>query len=138
MVFRPSRKVFEVGDLLIEEGKPATSMFVVEEGEVTILRYEGTRRITVATLGPHSLVGEMALIEGRPHRLSARATKRTRCAVITKDDFESYLGEAPRFVQLLLMHLVRKLKKTSDRRSRTSREAATESATSNDEDVWTV
>lgn len=63
------------GDTILTEGERSNHLFIIERGEVAILKTGPTlkddRRID--TLGPGDLVGELSFIDGRPRSASARA-----------------------------------------------------------------
>lgn len=72
---RVTRAHYKTGDYIIRQGEPPTSFYVIEEGEVEILRAtekhpEGE---VIATLGRGSFFGEQALINNQPRTASVRA-----------------------------------------------------------------
>ena len=77
---------FAARQIIFREGDPVGDgiMYVVAKGELNIL--VGSR--VVETIGPGSIVGEMALIDGRPR--SATVIAKTDCdlAAIDKPRFE--------------------------------------------------
>ena len=56
------REPLRAGDIVIGEGEPAETCFVLVSGEATVQRHGSV----VATLGPGSLIGEVALLTGEP------------------------------------------------------------------------
>ncbi len=75
--------------LLFRENDAADTMFVLLEGEVALLR-EGkeTRK-----LGPHQVVGALALLAGRSQPESAMATQPVRALRIDQQDFYDVMAE---------------------------------------------
>jgi CRP-like cAMP-binding protein len=60
------------GDVLIEQGEPGGSLYVLEEGELGVSR-DG---IAIATIDkPYSVVGEMSVVLGTPTSATVRASK---------------------------------------------------------------
>lgn len=66
---------FEPGDFIMKQGDPPTNFYVIERGEVEILRATVDRPEgeVIATLGPGSFFGEQALINNQPRSASVRA-----------------------------------------------------------------
>lgn len=55
---------FDVGDIVVAEGEPGRSMFVVHSGHLVVSKLGGSGRIVrMASLGPGDFFGEMTLIE---------------------------------------------------------------------------
>jgi CRP-like cAMP-binding protein len=54
---------FEAGDVVVKEGEPGRSMFIVHSGELTVTRQiDAVRSMRLAGLGPGDFFGEMTLI----------------------------------------------------------------------------
>ncbi|HJS83998.1 MAG TPA: EAL domain-containing protein [Acetobacteraceae bacterium] len=68
------------GSLLFQEGDAGSAAYLIEAGQIEIfLRRDGQTR-TLALRGPGEIVGEMAIIDGRPRSASARAAQ--DCALV--------------------------------------------------------
>ena len=73
------------GDVIARQGDPATSMHFILDGRIGIVVELGEgRRMRVRSLGPHTTIGEMGLITGRPrsatiHGRSRQRALRTQC-----------------------------------------------------------
>lgn len=80
---------FPSGAFIFKRGDPATDFYVVEKGEVEVLRplEEGKEPEVVAVFGPGDFFGEMALVEDRPRNASVRARLDTEVTVIGKGMF---------------------------------------------------
>jgi CRP/FNR family transcriptional regulator, cyclic AMP receptor protein len=82
---------FAAGETVTVEGTPGDAFFVVESGDVEILR-EGERR---ATLGPGDYFGEIALLMGTERTATVRATSDLRCYSLTPLDFRNVVEGNP-------------------------------------------
>ena len=71
---------FKTGETIFEAGSPATSMYVVQEGEVEIIVNERV----VENAGPGDLFGEMALIDRKTRSATVKA--KTDCRVVPVDE----------------------------------------------------
>jgi CRP/FNR family cyclic AMP-dependent transcriptional regulator len=94
---RPRR--FRAGTTIIRQGDAADTgfMVLVLEGEITVetLMARQVDATTVTVLGPGSLVGEMALVDGGARSASCVATTDIRCAVLTREALEALIAEQP-------------------------------------------
>lgn len=63
------------GEVLIRQGDAGDALFIVRSGalQVMVTAVDGTEQ-SLATLGPDDVVGEMALLYGRPRAATVRAT----------------------------------------------------------------
>jgi len=67
---RSPAKIFSPGQLLITEGGPPGALFVLESGEVEVLRH-GIVIATISDTG--AIIGEMSVLLDAPHSASVRA-----------------------------------------------------------------
>ena len=56
----------EPGGVLMTEGSPGGSLYVILEGEFEITKRSGTRDVIIAMRGPGEVIGEMSLLDGSP------------------------------------------------------------------------
>lgn len=77
------------GSTVFKKGDPATDFYVIERGEVEVLRelVEGKGPEPVAVFGPGDFFGEMALVEDRPRNATVRARTDVELTVIGKGMF---------------------------------------------------
>lgn len=61
------------GEALLSEGEDAGALYVIVAGELEVVRGTGADEVSLAQVGPGSVQGEMALLEGRPRNATARA-----------------------------------------------------------------
>ena len=85
------------GQALIERGRPASGMFVLEPGQAIVEAPEGTRHI-----GPGDVFGERALLGDDIERTArVRAETDVRCLAISRPELERLLAEDPRIAERL-------------------------------------
>ena len=58
---------------LLEEGTPGDAFFIIVNGELEVTKRSGEGELPLARRGPGGVVGEMAVIEGRPRNASVTA-----------------------------------------------------------------
>jgi CRP-like cAMP-binding protein len=81
----------ETGAILIDQGDVGLECYLVLEGEAGILSGESH----VATIGPGSIVGEMALVGHRPRNASVIAQSPMRLLSFDIAHFKRLLDEMP-------------------------------------------
>ncbi len=70
------RKSCQAGERFFKEGDEGNRAYVVQAGEVEIIKSTGEDEdIVLATIGKGSIFGKMALIDDKPRMASARAAK---------------------------------------------------------------
>lgn len=85
---RVSRAHYDPGDFIIRKGEAPTNFYVLKQGEVEVLRSNGSaQQQVVAVLGPGSFFGERALLGNRPRVMSVRARTPVEVLVMGKNVF---------------------------------------------------
>ena len=79
------------GREVIRQGGAGRELFVVVEGEADVVR-DG---VVIATRGPGTFLGEMALLLDRPRNASVIARTAMSIDVISRQDFRRLLEEFP-------------------------------------------
>jgi aspartate ammonia-lyase len=96
--------------LLFEEGEPRTLMALIGSGAVAIEKGKHTRPVRLATLGAGEALGEGLLLDDSIHGTSARALTKTRAYILTKDQIQDMLKEAPTLYAALVSRAARAIK----------------------------
>jgi hypothetical protein len=81
---RPELRRLAAGEMLTRQGDPGTELFLLLDG-VVVVEVEGRM---LAELGPGSVVGERAVLEGGVRTASLRATTPLRVAVTRGDQLD--------------------------------------------------
>jgi NADH dehydrogenase len=85
---RVSRAHYEAGEFIFRKGDPSTSFYVLEHGEVEVLRpVDGGQHEVVVVLGAGSFFGERALLGNRTRSMSIRARVAVEVLVMGKNLF---------------------------------------------------
>lgn len=64
----------DAGDLIVEEGTPAKSVFLLESGAAEVIQHRGGQDIVLRVLGPGEVIGETAVLTASPRTATVRAT----------------------------------------------------------------
>ena len=113
-------KTFCRGEVIIKEGHSGSTFYVILDGMVEVLKRRGDHEVVLNVLGPSEFFGEMSLIDSSLGKRSAtvRALEDTRVAIMSKEDFELYLGKLSPGVRNLLSRLTARLKKAIEQGER--------------------
>jgi CRP/FNR family transcriptional regulator, cyclic AMP receptor protein len=93
------------GAVLVQEGKIGHEFIIVLEGEIEIRKGDQV----IATRGPGSYIGEIALLDHRPRTATVVATTPVSIEVIGQREFAEMLIEQPELSQQLLATVARRL-----------------------------
>lgn len=94
---RPSRR--SRGQVILREGEPGETAFVVASGEVEVVSEAG---LFLDKLRPGDAFGEEALLTGRPRSASVRALGAVEVLELDRPTFDALLARAPALRELLL------------------------------------
>ena len=94
------------GDFLFREGDSGDKMYVLLEGEIEILLGD----FVLETVGPGSLIGEMALIHDNPRTATAVAKTPCRLAEISRRRFHFLVQQTPHFATHVMKTLADRLR----------------------------
>lgn len=104
---------FACGTVIIRQGESINTGFMalVLDGEITVesLVARRTNPVTVTVLGPGSLIGEMALVDGGARSATCTASSDVRCAVLTREALEGLIAEQPATAAKLMTAVAQRL-----------------------------
>jgi signal transduction histidine kinase len=100
------------GEVVIEEGAPGGSLFVVLDGELEVSKREGDRDVVLAARQAGEVLGEMSLLQQTPRTASARATRRTDLLEIGPEAFRTVLESDPAVASSILRTMAGRLRST--------------------------
>jgi CRP/FNR family cyclic AMP-dependent transcriptional regulator len=98
--------------IVVSEGEPALSMYVVQEGSLRVyVSAEDGRDVELNLIGPGEYFGEL-MLDGQTRSASVKTLTSARLCMIGRPEFERILGERPDIafhVIQVLIHRVRLL-----------------------------
>lgn len=89
----PAERSYRPGQVIFSEGAAGDFAYLVRDGRVELLVDRDNGRVRIATLGPGSLFGELALIDDSARMATAKAVESTRCQLIDKELLERKLKQ---------------------------------------------
>lgn len=90
------------GQELFAEGSPGDRAYVIESGELEILKISGNRAILLAVRKAGDVIGEIALLEDVPRTATVRARNDSVLYAIQQDQFEHLLNVSPTASRVML------------------------------------
>ena len=101
-----SREVrLETGGVLMTEGSPGGSLYVILEGELEITKRSGKRDVVIAERGPGEVIGEMSLLDGSPRTATVCSRGVSRLLEIDQAAFRRLVESSPA-AALSILHTV--------------------------------
>ena len=119
------------GDMpLFKAGEAGDSMFLIENGRVRIHIVDTSGHdVTLAELAGGDFFGEMAILDGKPRSASATVIEPARLAILSRDDFLSFVRRNPDVALKMLSAITNRLRETDELlRQRVSRNVNEEEA----------
>ncbi len=95
-------EAFQPGDIIFREGDPSDSVYLVEWGNVEIIKEIEGQEIVIATIRNGNILGEMGLVDSQPRSATARALDACRLRVMSEAAFQKNMDSASFFVQKVL------------------------------------
>jgi len=115
MISAGAKQHLNPGEVLIQEGKAATSVFLVLEGVLSVVaRAAGNKE--VARLRSGEIVGEMSFVDSRPPSATVQAVEPSSVLAIPRIGLEARLSQdapfAARFYRAMAVFLSDRLRST--------------------------
>jgi len=113
-LFANARPVRLAADkVLFLAGDSGDGCYRIEDGllKVAMMSRSGAERI-LAFLGPGAVVGELAIIDGRPRSASVVAVRDTALSFVSRAAFDDFAGKHPEVYKYLLTLIASRLRET--------------------------
>ena len=101
---------YQPGQYIMRQGDTGVGAFIIRSGKVEVLQERDGKEVTLATLGPGDVVGEMALLDEFPRSASVRATEPVTALGIQRWHFRGILQSHPQLAVALLPILSRRIR----------------------------
>jgi hypothetical protein len=102
------------GETIFIKGDVGTELYVVLDGEIRVhLDHEG-REVTLARLGPSSVLGEMSVFDAEPRSAGAQSTGSTTVRVLRKDRLQALVHEHPEVLMEFVRNLSQRIRKMNE------------------------
>lgn len=109
------RETYQPGASIVHEDTPSQAAYLIEQGEVAVLKdYEG-KKVLVGTLSAGDIFGEMGVLGRLPHTATVRAKTEVRLAIINKHNFLAEFDKMSEQHRALILALINRLRVTTEK-----------------------
>jgi CRP-like cAMP-binding protein len=112
---------FPAGVRVFHEGDHSDACYLVRKGDLRVTReHPDGRAITLATLGPGDIFGELAMLDRQARSASVETLTDAELVALPAADFRRLLSERPEISVKLITALTKRLRETNERVARQS------------------
>ncbi len=112
-IFSRYGKTYAAGDVIFNEGDIGEEMFIIQSGQVKIVKKTNKEEKTLVILSEGDFFGEMAVIDREPRSAGAVAIAETRCIVLNNAVFESTMQSNIHIVKRILRNMSSRLREAN-------------------------
>jgi len=91
-------RTYRKNTMLFAEGEPGNELFIIQKGSIKITKIVDHKEVLLAMLKSGDILGEMALLEGKPRAASAEAYENSDVMVVNKANFELMIESQPQII----------------------------------------
>lgn len=106
-------RVYANGEIVVRQGEIGDCMFVIQKGQLEVLRSGKDGEVRVATLEEGEIFGEMAIFEREVRSATVRALGEARVMTVDKKTFLRRVQEDPSLAFNLVRMMSRRIRKLS-------------------------
>lgn len=110
---RESSAVYAAGDMIFSQGDLGTEMFIIQEGEIDIIKHINDESHLLSHLERGDFFGEMALLENAPRTADAVARTEVRVLVINGSRFDEMLRKNPEIAVRIIRKYSKRLREAN-------------------------
>lgn len=109
------RRTYRRGEVIFHQGDPGDSLHVVCQGRLkVVITADNGEEAVLAVLGPGSVFGEMAILDGGPRSATVVALEAVETALLSRTDFTGLLRRSPAAVDGLLASLAKTIRQADE------------------------
>jgi len=108
-------KTYKSGTHLFHENDHSRELYIIQSGSIRVYRKIGSRDVDLARLSKGAVLGEMALIDGKPRSASAVAGEDTTVIIIDADTFHKRIAGVPPWFLSMIKTTSEKIRKANTR-----------------------
>jgi CRP-like cAMP-binding protein len=108
-VRRSYEREYRAGEVICDVGEGPSPLYVIQAGQVELLRDGADGPRTVARHGPGEFFGEMGVLASRPRNVRAVAASDARVLELDRDTFEAMCVERPEIALRMIRRLAARL-----------------------------
>jgi signal transduction histidine kinase len=109
------RVELSAGEELFAEGSHGDRLYIIQEGELEIIKTSSGRDVLLALRGPGEVIGEIALLEDMPRMASARARSDVSMLSIDRQQLGVLMGTSPSAAGAMFFTVLKRLRSTESK-----------------------
>ncbi len=113
------QKGVDSGQILFAEGDFGDAMYILKQGSLEIFKKDLLGDVRIAEIRPGGLVGEMALVDGKPRSANVKAADNSRLLVLSRASYgdlkRTHPQVATKFQDELLLLISSRLRQTTEK-----------------------
>jgi CRP/FNR family cyclic AMP-dependent transcriptional regulator len=106
-------RAYQAGEVVVRQGDEGDCLFVVQEGELEVVREEAGKETLLRVVGKDELVGEMAVFERTRRSATVRARGPARVLTLDKKNFLRRINEDPSLAFRIVETMSRRVRELS-------------------------
>lgn len=110
---KDSSTLYAKGDAIFHQGELGTEMFIIQEGEVEIVKHINDESHVLSRLEKGDFFGEMAVLESVPRTADAIAATEVRCLAINGARFDEMLRKNPEVAVRIIRKYSKRLREAN-------------------------
>jgi CRP-like cAMP-binding protein len=110
---KDSSTMYAAGDVIFQQGELGTEMFIIQEGEVDIVKHINGESHALSHLEKGDFFGEMAVLESVPRTADAIARTEVRALVINGARFDEMLRKNPEVAVRIIRKYSKRLREAN-------------------------
>ena len=105
---------YKGGDVIVHQGEMGDCMYVIQEGEVEVVRVDNGSIIRLAVLGRGDFFGEMSVFEKEVRSATVRALDKVRVITVDKKTFMRRIQEDPTLAFRIFQTMASRIKQLNE------------------------
>lgn len=110
---KDSQLAYSAGERIFSQGELGTEMYIIQEGEVEIVKHIGGESHTLSHLEKGDFFGEMAILEAMPRTADAVAVTEVRVVAINGSRFDEMLRKNPEVAVRIIRKYSKRLREAN-------------------------
>jgi len=107
---------FGLGDTIVEEGKEADDIYIIEKGYVNVFKRDPIgNEVLVGTAGPGSIIGEAGIFADTDRTATVKAVSDVKAIRFSREEFLHVISEFPQVSYYIISVLVKRLAQLNSR-----------------------
>lgn len=123
LAFTSERLTYAKGQAIFRQGDMGDAAYIVLEGQADVMIGAADNQQKVATIGKHSIIGEIAVLCDVPRTATVVAVDKLVALKISKDLFLRMVKEFPQMAVEIMRELARRLDRTNQQLAALSKQS---------------